>query len=137
MSLVMLSLVIVRYKKPCMVTVGRKLTRSRRSVQGKVCAQVQVQTPGTNILNIGELWPGPASTGRSVWEERRLICTAWERREERGNLYSYDKSDPQRQQQPGPGQVTDRWWSVVRAEQSSILGSGSSRGKYSDCGPAY
>ena len=80
-------------------------------------------------------WPGPASTGGSVWEERRLICTAWER--ERGNLYSYDKSDPQRQQQPGPGQVTDRWWSVVRAEQSSILGSGSSRGKYSDCGPAY
>ena len=57
-----------------MVTVGRKLTRSR----GRC---VQVQTPGTNILNIGELWPGPASTGRSVWEERRLICTAWERRE--------------------------------------------------------
>ena len=92
-----------------MVTVGRKLTRSR----GRC---VQVQTPGTNILNIGELWPGPASTGRSVWEERRLICTAWERRE-RGNLYSYDKSDPQQQQRPGPGQVTDRWWSVVRAEQ--------------------
>ena len=63
-----------------MVTVGRKLTRSRRCV---VCRGrcVQVQTPGTNILNIGELWPAPASTGRSVWEERRLICTAWERRE--------------------------------------------------------
>ena len=101
--------------------------------QGKVCAG-----PDTRYQH-PEHWRAlarPASTGRSVWEERRLICTAWERRE-RGNLYSYDKSDPQRQQQPGPGQVTDRWWSVVRAEQSSILGSGSSRGKYSDCGSAY